>query len=265
MNAPTRQPQPDGIPDFIGIGVQKSGTTWLSDILTQHPGIHIARKETDYFIRRYHKGDTWYQEHFHQKAGRMAGEISPFYLINHPRRSWRKEFYPRINFRHETYIWRRTCPSVCEEVARRYPHIRIFCIFRNPIDRAWSAYWHWHHRKCARNKPIPSFKKMWAADGRWIHTMGNYADWLALWQARFPDMAVLLYDDALQAPEAFAQNLYAWIGVDPAFQPDVHRHVNKGSYPPMPADIRAMLQQAYRPQILAFSHRINRDLSHWLA
>ena len=36
--------------NFIGIGVQKAGTTWLSSILKEHPEIYIhPRKELHYF------------------------------------------------------------------------------------------------------------------------------------------------------------------------------------------------------------------------
>lgn len=35
---------------FIGIGAQKSGTTWLADYLSRHPGVHMtARKELHYW------------------------------------------------------------------------------------------------------------------------------------------------------------------------------------------------------------------------
>ena len=45
--------------NFIGIGVQKAGTTWLSSILKEHPEIYIhPRKELHYFDK------TKFQIHF---------------------------------------------------------------------------------------------------------------------------------------------------------------------------------------------------------
>ena len=39
-------------PDFIGIGAQKAGTTWLARNLAPHPEIHMPRKEVHYFDRK---------------------------------------------------------------------------------------------------------------------------------------------------------------------------------------------------------------------
>ena len=32
-------------PDFVGIGVQKSGTSWIGNILAQHPDVYIKKKK----------------------------------------------------------------------------------------------------------------------------------------------------------------------------------------------------------------------------
>ena len=39
-------------PDFIGIGAQKAGTTWLHRNLQAHPQIYMPRKEVHYFDRK---------------------------------------------------------------------------------------------------------------------------------------------------------------------------------------------------------------------
>jgi hypothetical protein len=39
-------------PDFIGIGAQKAGTTWLHRNIVDHPQIWIPRKEVHYFDRK---------------------------------------------------------------------------------------------------------------------------------------------------------------------------------------------------------------------
>ena len=42
-------------PDFIGIGAQKAGTTWLHRNLQLHPQIWMPRKEVHYFDRKIHE------------------------------------------------------------------------------------------------------------------------------------------------------------------------------------------------------------------
>ena len=39
-------------PDFIGIGAQKAGTTWLHRNLQAHPQLYMPRKEVHYFDRK---------------------------------------------------------------------------------------------------------------------------------------------------------------------------------------------------------------------
>ena len=69
-----------GGPDFIGIGVQKCGTTWIGDILEQHPSVLFRRKEVNFFVRHFHRGYGWYHQWFVDRGERLAGEITPNYF-----------------------------------------------------------------------------------------------------------------------------------------------------------------------------------------
>ena len=55
-------------PDFIIGGVQKSGTTFLTNLLINHPKVHIIKRDLDfaffYDYRIYKKGENWYQSLF---------------------------------------------------------------------------------------------------------------------------------------------------------------------------------------------------------
>ncbi|MFM1913800.1 MAG: hypothetical protein RIR51_1652 [Bacteroidota bacterium] len=69
-------------PNFIGIGVMKSATTWISQCLREHPEIYISEiKEIHYFSANYGKGSDWYLKHFIKSAGYSAkGEFSLSYF-----------------------------------------------------------------------------------------------------------------------------------------------------------------------------------------
>ncbi|MGE0611353.1 MAG: sulfotransferase domain-containing protein, partial [Hyphomicrobiales bacterium] len=42
-------------PDFLVIGAQKCGTTWLQEMLHQHPDVFVPEiKEVNYFVRAEH-------------------------------------------------------------------------------------------------------------------------------------------------------------------------------------------------------------------
>lgn len=250
-------------PDFVGVGVQRSGTTWAGDILSQHPDIYIKKKEISFFVQNFHRGYGWYHDFFKDKNGRHAGEMTVSYMITPRPDSIRKEFYPKWNPRRSLMCWRKL-PSARDELKAHYPGLRVFAIFRNPVDRVWSHYWFWRNRKERLGKRIVSFEKMFADDGRWIQTYGLYADLLACWREAFPDMGVYLYDDLKKDPVALARELYRFIGVEDSFEPKVKQQFNKGSYEPMPQNIRRMLVERYRDQIRNFSDMTGRCLSHWL-
>ncbi len=249
-------------PDFVGIGAQKSGTTWIGDILSQHPGVYIKKKEISFFVRYFHRGYDWYHEFFREKNGRRAGEISVNYIISPRPDSTHKEFYPKWNPRRRLTFWRRQ-PSARDELKAQYPGLLVFAIFRNPVDRAWSHYWYWRSRKERLGKRIVPFEKMFADDGRWIRTYGFYADLVAHRREAFPDMAVYFYDDIKREPLALAKKVYRFVGVTDSFEPVVERQVNKGRYEPMPRNIRAMLVDVYQDQIRRLADMTKRDLSHW--
>ena len=71
-------------PNFLLIGAQKAGTTWISAMLREHPQIFLPqRKELHFFNRRdnYERGLEWYRAQFGQHQGEPAiGECTPNYL-----------------------------------------------------------------------------------------------------------------------------------------------------------------------------------------
>ena len=259
----TLSPRSEG-PDFVGVGIHKSGTTWLADMLAQHPDILIPKKEINFFVRYFHKGYRWYNNWFCDKNGRVAGELTPSYFISPRPDTTHREFYPHWNPRRVLLFWRKQ-PSARDELKTHYPGIRVFAIFRNPIERAWSAYWYWRKRKERLGKRTVSFEKMWDDDGRWIRTQGLYADYLQYWLEAFPDFGVFFYGDIMEKPLSLLREVYRFIGVDDSFTPKNYtQNLRKGRYQPIPPEIYEMLLNFYKSQILKFSEMTGRDLSHWL-
>ena len=96
------------------------------------------------------------------------------------------------------------------------PQARFLVFLRDPVERAWSAYWFWRRRKERNDKRFVEFEKMWADDGRWIKTRGLYADQLSYWREAFPDFGVFFYDDIKTDPVGLAQSLLAQDRLDAA-------------------------------------------------
>lgn len=108
------------LPDFIGIGVPKAGTTWFSRLISQHPLILFPSKKEIHFFssdENYAKGAEYYSYFFESNNNYICGEFSTKYLKNY------ETVIPRIK---ETY----TDPP------------KLVCILRDPVGRSISHY-HW--------------------------------------------------------------------------------------------------------------------------
>ena len=105
------------LPDFLGLGTQKGGTTSLQKLLERHPGAFLpAAKELHYFSLHGDRGVGWYFEQFTQaRPDQRCGEITPYYL-----------FHPEAPARIQALI----------------PGARLIVLLRDPVERALSQYFH---------------------------------------------------------------------------------------------------------------------------
>ncbi len=108
------------LPNFLGVGAARSGSTWLHYLLASHPAIYVPeqRKELNYFDKLYDQRPlSWYQTFFPEDQQssqyRAIGEITP------------------------TYLYCDTCPQRIHALGSVD---KLIVILRNPIDRAYSQY-----------------------------------------------------------------------------------------------------------------------------
>lgn len=105
------------LPNFIGIGPQRSGSTWLYQQLRNHPEVYMSdRKEINFFDKNYHKGVDWYKKFFSDSSEKKflaVGEVSPAYLYS--------EKTPEL-------------------IYHLLPDVKFISILRNPSHRAFSQY-----------------------------------------------------------------------------------------------------------------------------
>lgn len=73
-----RDPQGRMLPDFLGIGPGRTGTTWLHQALEGHVDLPHGIKETGFFGVRFSKGIDWYAQHFRYASGNR--KVEEFWL-----------------------------------------------------------------------------------------------------------------------------------------------------------------------------------------
>ncbi len=179
---------------FIGIGAQKCASTWIYDILADHPEVAVtAVKEIDFFSYHYDRGIQWYLSQFPlvTPATRAAGEISPSYF-------------------HE--------PAVPARVKAHFPDSRIIVSLRDPVERALSN--HRHEVRVGHfSGPDLSFEKGLSNNPTYLQ-QGLYATHLQRWLEYFPRdrLLILLLEDIDQDRDRTARRVYEFLGVDTEHQ-----------------------------------------------
>jgi hypothetical protein len=204
------------LPDFVVVGAQKAGTTSLYRMLRKHPQVHMPRtKELHYFDFHYDRGPEWYAAQF--RPGRWEwrrGEATP------------------------NYMWG---PLARQRLIEDLPQARIIAILRNPVDRAYSHYWHDRRRRemerhdrtvqptfeqaLARERPA-TFGHLVAASGgvppdpdgptRGTFVLrGEYADQLEPYLAAYDRDRVhlVLLDDLVADREGTLRDLFGFLHV----------------------------------------------------
>jgi hypothetical protein len=246
-------------PDFIIIGGQKCGTTYLYDELVKHPTIAPAlTKEVHFFDLNYHKGADWYRAHFPvelaatadgEECQMVTGEASPYYIYH---------------------------PHAPRRIAEVAPHAKLILLIRNPVSRAYSHYQH-EVRMGYETRP---FHEAIADEQHWLDeeldrmlndehyysfrhyhytylSRGIYVDQLRQWFACFPreQLLILKSEEFYKDVPGTMQRVMDFVGVAP-WQPE--------AFGRNPAAPYAKMDPALRQELLAYYAPHNRRLSEYL-
>jgi Sulfotransferase domain len=168
------------LPDFIGVGLPRTGTSWLDAILRGHVGLPRNIKEVDFFVKNYARGIEWYKSYFSECDPRFpVGEICPSYLGSDEAR---------------------------ERIARHIPHCRIICTFRDPVHILFS-FWKLARRNAWTDSDFESYVPAdWATGGQGLRG----------WRETFGTDHVLaqLYEDLLEDPQGYLDRVCDFIGIN---------------------------------------------------
>ncbi|HEX5578378.1 MAG TPA: sulfotransferase [Candidatus Limnocylindria bacterium] len=227
------------LPTFVIGGAPKAGTTALWAWLSSHPEVWMSRVKEPHFLTRdanhpapgidiigasradtHSRGLAWYEGLF---AGgeqcRARGEASTHYLgaLDGP------------------------------ELMERYvPGLKVIFVLRQPVERAYSHYW--HNRK--RGHDLPPFEKVLDDDPRlrYVLYMSRYAQHLRRYrEALGPDRVhLVLYDDLRADPAAAFADICRYIGVSPDFEPNFVREHNPHAEPALQPLQRLIARSTYR-------------------
>ena len=202
------------LPDFLGLGTQKGGTTTLHWLLAQHQQVHLPEcKEVQFFTQHHHQGEGWYRSHF-EKASPLqrCGEITPFYL-----------FHPEAPGRIQALL----------------PQAKLIVLLRDPVERAISHYFHARKRgfeplelekafaaepsRLASGDPFSFQKHSYLSRSRYLEQLDRY-------EALFPrhQLLILRSEDLFQHVEQIWPRLLEFLDLEPSVVPARLPQANAG-------------------------------------
>lgn len=261
-------------PDFLCIGAQKAGTTWLYEQLAAHPGFWMPpQKELHYFNKRGHapyptiprmederdlcfldkfralKTKKWldlpgYGQLFVGKGSLISGDVTPGYSM----------------LPDETIAL----------VLRHFPSLKVIFLARDPVERAWSQL-----SLAVRNGRVPAFDVTDSAEVmrlllRPVVIQRSFPSMIvARWRRHVPadQFRVYFYDDLKREPASLQRSVVAFLGGDPEnsnsrFLPEriVAPTVQKL---PLSDEVRACIAEFFADELKACATELGGAAQEW--
>jgi hypothetical protein len=254
-------------PDFVCIGAQKAGTTWLYENLRGHPDVWMPPvKEFHYFDRaRINEellGD-WDMPHPDGIYNRYIKNRFPPNLNNI---RWLRHYY-RYGYSKKMYLSlfdeKYTMGKVCGDITPGYSTLddsgvryaqkvlgsetTIIFILRNPIERSWSAA-KMMFRYYNKDYGSGDYAEIYALLKKpHITLCSDYANIISRWQDYFQNMRLLTYDRLCESPFDFLGDISSLLKIRNQWDSEAmgKRVWSDEKDSPIPASIYELLREQY--------------------
>jgi hypothetical protein len=231
-----------GPPDFVGVGVQRCGTTRWIRLIAAHPEViwPPSAKELHYFDRFYLGG--WaereiagYHQYFPRDGKRKVGEWTPLYM---------------------------SAPWVPALLSQAAPRVRLLVLLRDPVERYLSGL---QHDAGAAREQGASLSRLSPLDA---FARGLYHAQLSSLLAHFErsQILVLQYERCAREPLVELRKTFEFLELsDVDFVPDLTIAPNRqASKPKLDSQAKQAYVRAYRDDVLALVEAFPEiDLELW--
>jgi len=247
-------------PDFIGIGAQKCATTFVFEMLGQHPEICFPAKPERVQIPAFEldgkRKVTWPKEiQFIKGENEWIGWGKYLNIFN--------EKLPYVKYGEISPSYFSASVKRIKELKEKVPNVKLFLIMRDPVERDWSAIRMLAKRKGLLKKPDEQMK---IALSQHVTDMGDYAAGLSRWLKVFPPerLKIFLYEQLVNRPDIILRDLSCYLGIDPDYFSYMQKPiVFKGPEIKMPDEIYELLLNKNRGMIDKLKEITGLDLCDW--
>lgn len=243
---------------FFIAGAQRSGTTYLHTILSEHPEIELNQ--------------PWWPE--------------PKFFLSEDAPSRIEEYLKKYYFRNDAALHgeKSVCymehTEVVERIACAFPDARIIFILRDPVDRAISNYWYSVGNKLEdanieqaltdesfADRPYDKAKIIGCPPYHYLRR-GRYVSYLEKYLQHFDcDQIKILVSEDFFNNQKQISDLFEFLGINPNFSPpSMAKKVN--SYLPIDerttgTSVEKFLANYYAESVAELSERFGVDTRRW--
>ena len=173
-------------PNFLFIGPDKTGSSWMYEILAAHPQCFVpVIKDLYFFDRYYDRGLDWYLTFFEPAPDNAIalGELSHDYLFS---------------------------PAAAQRIEADLPDVRLMTCLRNPVDRSFSHYLYLVRSGLTKQ----NFEQALDAFPELVNN-SLYGRHLKTYLNLFPRERILAlqFDDLKRDSRAFAETMFNFLGL----------------------------------------------------
>lgn len=232
--------RPARLPEFLGIGAQKAGTTWLHANLAVHPEIFLPEaKELHWLDWNWHRGVHAYAQWFVAAGSRVAGEITPAYAIARPER--------------------------IRAAVALMPQLKVIHLLRDPVERAWSQAVMNLERYGGGIESEAALLDHLASEP--VISRSLHSEAIDRWSEHVPQERRFLgfFEEIADEPEGLLRRVLEFLGVDPdpGVEFPLRSVVNRGEGLEMPEAARRLLVDRLADELVELDRRLGGPASRW--
>ena len=248
------------LPDFLVIGVGRSGTTSLYYYLDQHPSIvKSSYDEIGFFDDNFHLGLSWYRSMFTTIFTKFLIKLKTKYFMTYEVTPW--------------YVRR---PWTARRIKKIFPNIKLIIVLRNPIYRTYS-----HYHLSTQNDEKRDFKVVIKEDmkniSQWNITEKNdsyfsnqvqnsklargfYYEQIIPWFELFSKEQIMIIssEDLASKTQSTLREIFSFLEL-PIYDIKNTEKVNVSKYSKMDQETRNLLIDFFRPYNEKLFEYLNRE------
>lgn len=275
-------------PDFLCIGAQKAGTTWVYDNLEHHPEVWLPPspfKELHYFDDKVpHKIFLEFGRFSH---GGMIRRYSS--LFTKPSWSLLRWLWRYNHHANDSMDWYRSLfterGKKCGEITPEYTTLdergveyvkkvvgencKVFIVLRDPVSRSWSALkmlYRYNNINISDTDAVSLISEM---QSPYSTLKSDYVRIIETWKKYFSDetFKVFFFDDLVKDPDKLIKDICRYIGVDEAGWISLNLKKKSNSDRKkiiMPDQVKTQMYKFYMPELAQLSDLVGSHATSWL-